>query len=103
MDCVSALKKAQQAFLVMRDGAHHDVSYSDSAIWVRPKSWTGVQALVPDAEAPIRFKMVPDNRGGRAAYLPTLTELSEEWEVITPNQFYRESDDFNRRYGLSRV
>jgi hypothetical protein len=103
MDFVAALKKAQAAFMAMRDGAHHDISYSDSIIWARPRSWTGIQALVPDAEAPVRFKMVPDHRGGRGAYLPTLMELSEDWEVISPNQFYREQDDFHQQHGLRRV
>lgn len=103
MDCLTAMKKAYQAFLVMRDGVVRDAAYGDCGIWVRPKSWKGLQALVPDADAPIRFKMVPDHRGGRSAYLPTLTELCEEWEVITPNQFYEESEEFDRRNGLSHV
>lgn len=102
MDFLTALKKAQGAFSAMSSGGAQDFSFSfsDVGIWVRPKSWRGLQALAPKYDAPQSFELVPSHRGGQTAYLPTLKELSEEWEVITPGEFYQESQ---RGQGGARV
>lgn len=90
MDFLTAITKAHNAFVAMRGGASQDFAYSDAAIWARPKSWRGLQALAPDHDHPSFFQLIPSAKGGSAAYLPSIKELQEDWEVITPDQFYEE-------------
>ena len=91
MDFLSAAR------VVRREYAEHIVyqrrqgDYGEVRAYMRPLSWRGTpRALTPSIDNPLVIHEVPTLVGGERAYMPTLSELFEQWEAVTANELYDE-------------
>jgi hypothetical protein len=97
MDFLSALRVARQEHAESIVYRHRTDGRVRSCI--RPKSWRGTpRALTPSTDDPLIMHEIPGSTGGQRAVTPTLTELFEEWEVLSAEELHRGSPAAGRRH-----